>query len=283
MAHLAREQAASKSKLKGGERESDWFLCKLSVTLYRPVPVAGLLRAHVSELHATRGTRHMTIDLSDGSSNHNANSSQKLFARAEALLLRRTEHPDSHLQHIEEIARAADADNPNFPSFPDNAYLDACAVRHPTKQPSLYSTMLYSFADGRSFAGFNDSHVKNISDPVTWYVRSQSDVGLFRDERTGCTKNLDMVDRALVYGDANSGASPVFPWGSYQFSNIDYTVTFYRVPDEPELSSPNSWICSQVRSRVNPTGSGLAVGHMHDRKGVFAITTQNLVIKKSKL
>ncbi|KAI8622084.1 thioesterase-like superfamily-domain-containing protein [Chytriomyces sp. MP71] len=279
LAHVLREHAAES---ESGNHHA-FHLAKLGVTLYRPIPTraAPAHRVTVNAIHATRGTRHLQATLSDAESG-------KVFARAEGLLIRRAVGAaDAVLEAVEEVGRRADRERETvLASFPARGDVGEMVVKPGGTGDGLESflhVMQCRIVDGRGFFGVGKAAYENARGPIVWYVKPSKEVaGLFVDERDGSEKRFDLVDRAIAFGDASSGASGVLPWAKYIYSNIDYTINFYREPDSALLNEKDEWVGFSSRTRVNPQGTGVAVSQLFDRDGIFATTTQNLVVRSLK-
>ncbi|KAJ3238955.1 hypothetical protein HDU81_006770 [Chytriomyces hyalinus] len=266
-------------------------LARLSVSLYRPVPTAGVHRVTITSLNETRSTKHLSIVYADAQSN-------KLYARAEAILLIKedaTATPENyaHLVQIEAASRAGDDKHKVIPEFPDGATLRGRVnVLAPEGKLSKFMHVMQAvFAVGRAWFGAADEKLldANRESPCVWYVRSSAGVGLWVDETTGAgfgeSRDLDLLESAIMFGDASSGASGVLTWGEFIYSNIDYTINFLRDPEPLTLNAStkdmdHEWVCFRSRTRINPSGSGVTVSDVFDRSGPFATTTQNLVVRK---
>ncbi|KAJ3384291.1 hypothetical protein HDU80_001020, partial [Chytriomyces hyalinus] len=269
-------------------------LARLSVSLYRPVPTVGVHRLTITSLNETRSTKHLSITYADAQSN-------KLFARAEAILLIKqdataTPATHAHLVQIEAASRVADVSNKVVPVFPDGATLrKGVTVLAPEGKLSKFMHVMQAvFSVGRAWFGAADERLldANRQSPCEWYVRSSAGVGVWVDEtvqgsgsNVGETRDLDLLESAIMFGDASSGASGVLKWGEFMYSNIDYTVNFLRDPEPLTLNASTKdtdqeWVCFRSRTRINPAGSGVTVSDVYDRSGPFATTTQNLVVRK---
>ncbi|KAJ3247013.1 hypothetical protein HDU78_005664 [Chytriomyces hyalinus] len=268
-------------------------LARLSVSLYRPVPTVGVHRLTITSLNETRSTKHLSITYADAESN-------KLFARAEAILLIKqdataTPATHAHLVQIEAASRVADVSNKVVPVFPDGATLrKGVTVLAPEGKLSKFMHVMQAvFSVGRAWFGAADERLldANRESPCVWYVRSSAGVGLWVDETVqgggsvGESRDLDLLESAIMFGDASSGASGVLKWGEFMYSNIDYTVNFLRDPEPLTLNASTKdtdqeWVCFRSRTRINPAGSGVTVSDVYDRSGPFATTTQNLVVRK---
>ncbi|KAJ3116117.1 hypothetical protein HK100_001149 [Physocladia obscura] len=266
MAHLMREKA--------NELESEaFFLAKISVSLYRPLPVASALKITVSSIHETRSTKALQVVATDISGN-------KLLARAEGLLLRKNPS-NSHLASIAEISHAADISS-TVPAVLSSSQIDEIFVKQKPKQKylSFLTAMDFAFDGDGGFFGAEGELSKNRISPVKWYGRSADKVALLHDKQTGVVVPLKLRDVVIALGDASSGASPVLEWGKYLYSNIDYTFSFLREPEGSEDEKGGRWVCFRSRTRVNESGSGVTLSEVFDGKGLFGTTTQNLIIKE---
>ncbi|KAI8845239.1 thioesterase-like superfamily-domain-containing protein [Chytriomyces cf. hyalinus JEL632] len=272
-------------------------LARLSVSLYRPVPTVGVHRLTITSLNETRSTKHLSITYADAHSN-------KLFARAEAILLIKEDATSTpaaihaHLVQIEATSRGADVVNKVVPEFPDGAKLrgGVTVLAAEGKLSKFMHVMQAVFSVGRAWFGAADERLldANRESPCVWYVRSSAGVGLWVDEMVeggngvgteSTSRDLDLLESAIMFGDASSGASGVLKWGEFMYSNIDYTVNFLRDPEPLTLNAStkdtdHEWVCFRSRTRINPAGSGVTVSDVYDRSGPFATTTQNLVVRK---
>ena len=79
------------------------------------------------------------------------------------------------------------------------------------------------------------------------------------------------LQRAVLVGDSASGVSAELDWNRWSFVNTDLDVHLLR-PVEGE------WILLDARTRIGPSGSGLAASTLYDTQGVIGATTQLLAV-----
>lgn len=79
------------------------------------------------------------------------------------------------------------------------------------------------------------------------------------------------LQRAVLVGDSASGVSAELDWGRWSFVNADLDVHLLR-PVEGE------WILLDARTRIGPSGAGLAASTLHDAQGLVGTTTQLLAV-----
>ncbi|KAJ3247014.1 hypothetical protein HDU78_005665 [Chytriomyces hyalinus] len=115
----------------------------------------------------------------------------------------------------------------------------------------------------------------NRESACQWYAQPAAGVGFWPG------RELDAVDRAVMFGDMSSGASAVLEYGVYIYSNVDYTVNFLRDPEPDTIGmDEQEWVCFRSRTRINPGGTGVTASEVFDRRGIFAATLQNLITRK---
>ncbi|KAI8845238.1 thioesterase-like superfamily-domain-containing protein [Chytriomyces cf. hyalinus JEL632] len=258
------------------EHAGDSFrLARMSVTLYRPIPATGEHRLHISCLSETRSTKHLVVTYVDAVSN-------RIYARAEAILLARTDTATpatrAHLEYIDATTRAADVQHSVIPQFPSPTALQKQLGSQSNAPLSTFMQAMQTvFEPSRAMYGSktHDCVHANRESACVWYARPAAGVGFWPG------RELDAVDRAVMFGDMSSGASAVLEYGVYIYSNVDYTVNFLRDP-EPDTIGMNEqeWVCFRPRTRINPGGSGVTASKVFDRRGIFAATLQNLITRK---
>lgn len=79
--------------------------------------------------------------------------------------------------------------------------------------------------------------------------------------------------RVAVAADSGNGISAVLDFRRYLFVNSDLTISLLRRP-------VGEWICLDARTRLGPSGSGLAASTLHDRQGLVGFATQSLSVRR---
>ena len=82
---------------------------------------------------------------------------------------------------------------------------------------------------------------------------------------------LTGLQRLVTVADSASGVSAELDWSRWSFPNVDLTVHLARPPD-------GEWLLLDARSRLEPTGTGLAEAELHDRSGPLGRSAQTLVV-----
>ena len=84
------------------------------------------------------------------------------------------------------------------------------------------------------------------------------------------------LQRAMLVGDSGNGVSAALDWRHWSFVNIDLDVHLSRPVD-------GEWLLLDARTRYQPTGTGLAVSVLRDRRGVVGSGAQTLVVSPRPL
>lgn len=79
------------------------------------------------------------------------------------------------------------------------------------------------------------------------------------------------VQRALAAADFGNGISSVAHWDEWLFINTELTVHLHREPE-------GEWVGVDAETILEPTGSGLAVSTLHDRRGPIGRAAQALFV-----
>jgi hypothetical protein len=82
---------------------------------------------------------------------------------------------------------------------------------------------------------------------------------------------LTGLQRLVTVADSASGVSAELDWSRWSFPNVDLTVHLARRPD-------GEWLLLDARTRLEPTGNGLALAALHDRRGPVGRSAQTLVV-----
>jgi hypothetical protein len=77
--------------------------------------------------------------------------------------------------------------------------------------------------------------------------------------------------RAAAAADFGNGVSRVLDFERYLFVNTDLTVHLHRVP-------AGEWVLLDARTRVEPTGAGLAASRLFDERGPIGLAAQSLFV-----
>lgn len=80
------------------------------------------------------------------------------------------------------------------------------------------------------------------------------------------------LQRAVCVADSSSGVSSELSWDAWSFANVDVDV---------HLSRPvvGEWVLLEARTRLAPSGAGLATSTLHDVRGVVGASAQTLVVQ----
>jgi hypothetical protein len=79
------------------------------------------------------------------------------------------------------------------------------------------------------------------------------------------------LQRVLTIADSASGVSAELAWDRWSFANVDVTVHLSRPP-------VGEWVLLDARTRLEPTGNGVAEATLHDRGGPLGRSAQTLVV-----
>jgi hypothetical protein len=79
------------------------------------------------------------------------------------------------------------------------------------------------------------------------------------------------LQRLVVMADAASGASAELDWKEWLFVNVDLGVHLERPPS-------GEWMAMDARTRIGPTGAGLATSTLFDSKGRVGQSTASLLV-----
>jgi acyl-coenzyme A thioesterase PaaI-like protein len=82
---------------------------------------------------------------------------------------------------------------------------------------------------------------------------------------------LTGLQRVVTVADSASGVSAEVAWDRWSFANVDLTVHLARPPE-------GDWLLLDARSRLEPTGNGVAEAVLHDRRGPAGRSAQTLVV-----
>ncbi len=85
-------------------------------------------------------------------------------------------------------------------------------------------------------------------------------------------ETLTPLMRAAAVADFGNGVSAALPFDRFLFINADLTVHLARLPR-------GEWIAIDAQTRLEPGGSGLSEGVLHDGGGPFARSFQTLVVQ----
>jgi hypothetical protein len=77
--------------------------------------------------------------------------------------------------------------------------------------------------------------------------------------------------RAAAAADFGNGVSRVLDFERYLFINTDLTVHLHREP-------AGEWVLLDARTRIEPTGAGLAASRMFDERGPIGLAAQSLLV-----
>lgn len=100
--------------------------------------------------------------------------------------------------------------------------------------------------------------------PTTVWIRSR--VGLVAGERPSA------LQRVMIAADSGNGIAIALDPLRYSFVNADLIVSLYRPPVD-------DWVCVDATTTPEPTGLGLTVSRLLDRRGPVGIALQSLVIE----
>jgi hypothetical protein len=79
------------------------------------------------------------------------------------------------------------------------------------------------------------------------------------------------LQRLLTVADSGNGVSHVLPFDTWFFINADLTVHLNALP-------VGEWICLDARTRIDPSGFGLASSRLYDRDRLVARGAQSLYV-----
>jgi Acyl-CoA thioesterase N-terminal domain len=102
---------------------------------------------------------------------------------------------------------------------------------------------------------------------------------LWQDCRSTENARLELAQFAVAVGDAGSGISGFLDIRHFNFANADYKVSMMRPP-------VGEWVAmsSQTRAEdVNKSGMAMAFTRMYDEQGMFASSSQTLIVRANKV
>jgi hypothetical protein len=73
--------------------------------------------------------------------------------------------------------------------------------------------------------------------------------------------------------DSASGVSAALDPGAWGFLNTELTVHVLRPPEGP-------WLCLDAETTLGPGSVGMAVGTVHDERGLVARSSQALLVAR---
>ncbi|MGH2724486.1 MAG: hypothetical protein ACRDI0_09530 [Actinomycetota bacterium] len=82
---------------------------------------------------------------------------------------------------------------------------------------------------------------------------------------------ISPLDRVLTVADSGNGISWVVDPSTHLFVNTDLTVHLARLP-------VGEWVCLDARTRVGPSGIGVAESVLWDDRGRFGRAAQSLLV-----
>lgn len=125
-------------------------------------------------------------------------------------------------------------------------------------RPASWSGGYLDAVDWRWIAGA-------VEQPGPGVVWMRPEVGLVDDEP------MSPVQRLMTCVDSASGVSAALDPGTWGFLNTELTVHVLRPPE-------SAWLCLDAETTLGPGSVGLAVGHVHDERGLVARSSQALLV-----